>query len=88
MLTSVFMYLLTIALQHMAFPASMGCVMIVWVGGSSEEDEGDDECDLDLVPGFVYESVEQFFYVHGINKHDKQNILDLELAPFHLKHKA
>ena len=36
MLTSVHTYLWTVTLQHMAFPASTSCVMIIWVGEQTQ----------------------------------------------------
>jgi hypothetical protein len=41
MLTSVHTYLWTVTLQHMAFPVSTSCVMIMWVGDRRRDEEGD-----------------------------------------------
>jgi len=40
MLTSVHTYLWMVTLQHMAFPASTSCVMIIWVGEQTQRWRG------------------------------------------------
>ena len=57
------------------------------------EDKGGDEHDLESVPSFAkvyatYKIFKSFFYPYSISMHDEQNILNLELALFHLKHKT
>jgi hypothetical protein len=62
-------------------------------GGSSEMDEERNEHDLAPMPSFTkaytaYETLKLFFCPHSITEHDKQNILNLELALFHLRYNA
>jgi hypothetical protein len=62
-------------------------------GGSGEEEEEGDECEPEPVPSFTeahaaFQTVKSFFYVHSIDEHDEQVILNLELAPFRLKLKV
>lgn len=59
-------------------------------GRSSEQKEDGDKHEPEPVPSYTevhtsYEIVESFFDVHVIGKHD---ILNLEMAPFLLKHKV
>jgi hypothetical protein len=62
-------------------------------GGSIGNDEEGIEYDVEQVPSFTkayisYESVKSVLCPQNISKHDEQNILNLELAPFHLGYKA
>jgi len=47
MLTSGLTYLWTMTFKHVAFPVLTNYVLIMWVGGSSEEDENGNEDDLE-----------------------------------------
>jgi hypothetical protein len=60
-------------------------------GSSGENEEGGHE--FGSVSSFTegharYKTVKSFFYVHGISECDKQNILNLEVVLFCLKHRA
>jgi hypothetical protein len=77
------------SLPHVVFPVPMSCVIIVRVVAAVEE--GEDECNLEPVMSFArahaaYRAVKSFFYTHSIARYDKQNILNLELPLFCLKH--
>jgi len=57
------------------------------------EDKEGDEHDLESVPSFAkvcatFETFKSFFYPYSISMRDEQNILNLELELFHLKHKT
>jgi hypothetical protein len=57
------------------------------------EDKEGDESDLVSMPSFAKvfatcKTFKLFFYPYSISMHDDQNILDLELTWFHLKHKT
>jgi len=57
------------------------------------EDKGGHEHDLESVPSFAkvyatYRTFKSFFYPYSISMHDEQNILNLELTLFLLKHKT
>jgi hypothetical protein len=61
--------------------------------GSTREDEEGDEHGPKLVPSFTKahdtsETVKLLFYTYSISKHDKQNILNSELALIPLKPKT
>jgi DNA-binding ferritin-like protein (Dps family) len=44
---------------------------------------------LSLIKTYVaYKTVTSLFYMHSTNERDAQNILNLELELFHLKHKV
>jgi len=58
----------------------------VYLWSYNEEDEGDDEHDLELVPSFAYEKLSSSSLC--ISKNDKQKVLILESVLFYLKHKA
>jgi hypothetical protein len=84
MLISVLAYMWRKTVQHVAFPAWMSCVMIVWVGGlvGTRKDE-----DNEPLPGLIgthgtYRTVKPFFYSHNISKCDERNILNLKLVLF------
>lgn len=49
MLTSILIYLYTVSLPHVAFPASVNCVMITSGRGSGEKEEVD-KCNPHPVP--------------------------------------
>jgi hypothetical protein len=59
-------------------------------GGSSKEEEEGDNYNLEPVMSFVeahavYKAGESYFHIHNIGGHEKQNIVNLQLALFGLK---
>jgi hypothetical protein len=67
----------------------MSCALVAGVGGAVKE--GGDKCEPKPVPSFIkvhaaFRTV--IFYTHNISECDEQNVLNLELALFHLKCKV
>jgi hypothetical protein len=90
MSVSVLTHLQSISLPYVAFPAEE--LYNAHVGDRSSKDDRD-ESDLELANSFgqihaSYDTVKSFFYMHSNGGHNRQNILNFELVPFHVRCKV
>jgi hypothetical protein len=70
------------SLPRAALPAWMSCALIVRVGRAVMGKR--ETCEPKPVPSFI--KAHSIFHTHNIGECDEQNILNLELALFRLKH--